>query len=89
MQRADWLQLASRSISQIRIKLVDRLSRADGSREWSAPANEIVNSPAENSIAFFGNHRLLLTTARPVCTTRPCRHQAIAIQDRLFQTYRR
>ena len=39
-----------------------------GAAIWSAPANEILDFPAENFIAFFSNHRLLQYD-RPVWRT--------------------
>ena len=39
-----------------------------GAAIWSAPANEMLDFPAENFVAFFGNHRLLQYD-RPVWRT--------------------
>jgi uncharacterized protein len=39
-----------------------------GAAIWSAPANEMLNFPAENFVAFFSNHRLLQYD-RPVWRT--------------------
>src|ERR1700686_289159 len=39
-----------------------------GAAIWSAPASEILDFPAENFVAFFGNHRLLQYD-RPVWRT--------------------
>jgi predicted NAD/FAD-binding protein len=56
-----------------------------GAAIWSAPANEILDFPAENFVAFFDNHRLL-HQERPVWRT--VKGGSRRYVDKLTQSFR-